>query len=231
MINYYDAYMKIPTLVALVLSMAMTLSSCIPIAKKNGNLGTVSGLQQTNPTPQDQNPQQNPQEKPTTNPGTATPTPAPMPDFTTTSDGLSRALVTVITNKGTFQFRFYSGPKDAPKTSVYIADLIARGYYNGLSFDRYEVNFVLQMGYLIPDAGEPIKGEFNGRSFDPGVLGIARADDPDSGGSSFFIVLGNGTHLNGKYCAFARVTLGFKDVVMKLRLNDYIIKVSIENKL
>ena len=69
--------------------------------------------------------------------------------------------------------------------------------------------------------GYTIKAEFNKRPFERGVLGMARTNDPDSAGSQFYIMLGAGTFLNGKYTAFGKVVSGM-DVVDKIKVGDRI---------
>src|SRR5699024_9415540 len=68
------------------------------------------------------------------------------------------------------------------------------------------------------DPGYSIKGEFSSNDFDndlkhePGILSMARSQDPDSAGSQFFNVTGDGSHLDGDYAASGKVIDGM-DVV------------------
>jgi peptidyl-prolyl cis-trans isomerase B (cyclophilin B) len=82
------------------------------------------------------------------------------------------------------------------------------GFYNNGSFHRIIKNFMIQggcpKGTGTGGPGYTIKAEFNRTPHEPGVLSMARADDPDSAGSQFFICLGKHTHLDGKYTAFGR---------------------------
>jgi cyclophilin family peptidyl-prolyl cis-trans isomerase len=116
-------------------------------------------------------------------------------------------------------------PADAPNHVKNFLDLAAKGFYDGQRVHRVEPNFVVQFGdpqtktLPIEDPkigtggpGHTVKGEFNKRLFERGVLGMARASDPDSAGSQVYIMLGPAPSLNGKYTAFGRVTAGMEAV-------------------
>lgn len=82
------------------------------------------------------------------------------------------------------------------------------GYYDGLIFHRVINGFMIQGG--CPEGtgtggpGYTIDAEFNSTPHVPGVLSMARTNDPNSAGSQFFICLGAHTHLDGQYTAFGR---------------------------
>jgi cyclophilin family peptidyl-prolyl cis-trans isomerase len=82
------------------------------------------------------------------------------------------------------------------------------GYYDGLTFHRVIPGFMIQGG--CPEGtgtggpGYTIKGEFNSTKHEPGVLSMARTNDPNSAGSQFFICLDKVPHLDGQYTAFGR---------------------------
>lgn len=113
-------------------------------------------------------------------------------------------------------------PEIAPNTVNNFISLIKKGFYDGLIFHRVIKGFMLQGG--CPDGngmggpGYSIKGEFKQNGFEnslehtEGVLSMARAMDPDSAGSQFFIMHKNSPHLNGAYAAFGKVTEGM-DIV------------------
>ncbi len=65
-------------------------------------------------------------------------------DLTTDAEGLSKSVVTITTEKGKIEFKFY--PKDAPNTVNRIVELIQKGFYNGLTFHRVVPGFVIQGG-------------------------------------------------------------------------------------
>ena len=82
------------------------------------------------------------------------------------------------------------------------------GFYNNGTFHRIIKGFMIQggcpQGTGTGGPGYTIKAEFNSTKHEPGVLSMARTNDPDSGGSQFFICLGKPTHLDGQYTAFGR---------------------------
>lgn len=113
-------------------------------------------------------------------------------------------------------------PQIAPNTVNNFISLINEGYYDGLIFHRVISGFMIQGG--CPDGtgmggpGYSIRGEFayNGFANDlkhtEGVLSMARAMDPDSAGSQFFIIHKNSPHLDGQYAAFGKVIEGMENV-------------------
>lgn len=113
-------------------------------------------------------------------------------------------------------------PETAPNTVNNFISLINKGFYDGLIFHRVIRGFMIQGG--CPDGsgmggpGYEIKGEFdrngvkNPLKHTEGVLSMARAQDPDSAGSQFFIMHKNAPHLDGSYAAFGKVIEGM-DVV------------------
>ena len=116
-------------------------------------------------------------------------------------------------------------PEIAPNTVNNFISLIKKGFYDGLIFHRVIAGFMIQGGD--PDGigtggpGYSIKGEFSSNGFkndlkhEPGVLSMARAMDPDSAGSQFFLMHKTSPHLDGEYAAFGKVTEGL-DVVDKI---------------
>ena len=94
-------------------------------------------------------------------------------------------------------------------------------FYDGLTFHRVIPGFMIQGG--CPEGtgmggpGYTIKGEFaqNGVKNDlkhtTGVLSMARAMDPDSAGSQFFIMVADAPHLDGGYAAFGKITEGMEE--------------------
>ena len=108
----------------------------------------------------------------------------------------------------------------APITVANFLKLAGEGYYDGLTFHRIMEGFMMQGGAprSIDDASETIYGEFaingwnNPISHVRGVISMARANDPDSGSSQFFIVHEDSTFLDGSYAAFGHVTDGLEVV-------------------
>ena len=116
-------------------------------------------------------------------------------------------------------------PEVAPNTVNNFISLVKKGFYDGLVFHRVIRGFMIQggdpQGTGMGGPGYSIKGEFtyNGFSNDlkhtPGVLSMARAMDPNSAVSQFFIMHETSPHLDGQYAAFGKVTDGL-DVVNKI---------------
>ena len=98
--------------------------------------------------------------------------------------------------------------------------LVKNGFYNGLIFHRCIPGFMIQggcpQGTGMGGPGYSIKGEFAQNGFqndlehDRGVLSMARAMDPDSAGSQFFIMVDKALHLDGSYAAFGKVIEGME---------------------
>jgi cyclophilin family peptidyl-prolyl cis-trans isomerase len=155
--------------------------------------------------------------------------PSGQPDLSVDESGLSKAVVTMETTKGTIKYRFYS--KDAPKTVARMVELIQQNFYNGLIFHRYVEGFVIQggdpNGTGMGGSGQKLKAEFNSRKHVLGTVAMARAQDPDSADSQFYIVLAPAPHLDGNYTAFGQVSEGL-DVVQALRQGDKMTKVSVQ---
>ena len=106
----------------------------------------------------------------------------------------------------------------APLTVANFKKLVARGFYDGLTFHRVIPGFMIQggdpLGNGMGGADENIKGEFaqngvkNPLRHTRGVISMARAFDPNSASSQFFIMHADAPHLDGAYAAFGRVTEG-----------------------
>lgn len=113
----------------------------------------------------------------------------------------------------------------APNTAKNFLSLVNKGFYNGLIFHRVIPGFMIQGG--CPDGtgmggpGYSIRGEFSSNGIpNPikhkrGVISMARAMNPNSAGSQFFIMHEDAPHLDGQYAAFGKVVEGM-DVVDKI---------------
>jgi cyclophilin family peptidyl-prolyl cis-trans isomerase len=147
----------------------------------------------------------------------------------TDEQGLSKATVVMQTTRGVIKYRFYSD--DAPKTVRRIAELVQKGFYNDVTFHRVVPGFVIQggdpTGTGTSGSGVKLKAEFNSRKHVTGVVSMARAMDPNSADSQFFIMLGNHAHLDGQYTAFGQVIEG-QDVVNQIKQGDRMVKVTLE---
>ncbi len=110
----------------------------------------------------------------------------------------------------------------APNTVNNFLSLANKGFYNGLVFHRVIPGFMIQGG--CPDGtgmggpGYSIKGEFaangvkNPIKHKRGVISMARAMNPNSAGSQFFIMHQDAPHLDGQYAAFGHVVEGMETV-------------------
>ncbi len=110
----------------------------------------------------------------------------------------------------------------APNTVNNFLSLANKGFYNGLIFHRVIPGFMIQGG--CPDGtgmggpGYSIKGEFaangakNPIKHKRGVISMARAMNPNSAGSQFFIMHQDAPHLDGQYAAFGHVVEGMETV-------------------
>jgi len=113
-------------------------------------------------------------------------------------------------------------PDAAPNTVKNFISLVSRGFYDGLGFHRVIPRFMIQGG--CPEGngmggpGYGIRGEFadngveNPLKHSRGVVSMARAGHPDSGGSQFFIMVRTIAPLDGQYAAFGEVLSGMETV-------------------
>jgi cyclophilin family peptidyl-prolyl cis-trans isomerase len=107
-------------------------------------------------------------------------------------------------------------PEETPETVAFMKTLVERRYYDGREFNRVIPGFVIQEVDRLggaTDQQETVSAEFGTRvMFSAGAIGIARNEDPESGGSEFFVMDFAHSHLYGNYTAFAQVVEGL-DVV------------------
>jgi cyclophilin family peptidyl-prolyl cis-trans isomerase len=138
---------------------------------------------------------------------------------------LGSARVVFQTQYGDIEFGFY--PSVAPKTVDHIFKLVRLGGYNTNHFFRVDKGFVAQVADVVGGRSAPMNedqrvegektvvGEFSTVKHVRGILSMGRYDDPDSGSSSFSMLLGDAPHLDGKYAIFGKVTKG-DDTLKKL---------------
>ena len=115
------------------------------------------------------------------------------------------------------EFELY--PDVAPKSVANFVKLAESKFYDGLTFHRIVPGFVIQGGDPLGNGtggpGWHIPGEFAANGFKNdlqhvrGVLSWARAQDPNSAGSQFFIMVDDAPHLDGQYAAFGKLVTGF----------------------
>lgn len=139
-------------------------------------------------------------------------TPAPL-----TEDGkAARAIIT--TRFGEMELVFF--PELAPKHVESFLTLARKGFYDGTIFHRVIPGFMIQGGdpntkdpsnrqsYGNGGPGYTLPAEFNRLPHERGIVSAARAADPNSAGSQFFIVIDKAPHLDGKYTVFGEVVRG-----------------------
>lgn len=122
-------------------------------------------------------------------------------------------------------------PEVAPNTVRNFISLIEKNFYDGLIFHRVIPGFMIQggdpEGSGMGGPGYSIKGEFRANGFEndlkheAGVLSMARAQDPNSAGSQFFIMVARSPHLDGEYAGFGKITQGFEHAedIVKVKTN------------
>lgn len=158
-------------------------------------------------------------------------------------------VVRLQTTKGTILIKLF--PKDAPISVANFEKLVSKGFYNGLKFHRVADLEGPGLGHIVQGGsptsktlpidnptignggpGYTIKGEFpangvaNPLKHDTGAVAMARANDPDSGGSQFYICTNPAHFLDGNYAVFGQVTQGL-DVAKKLEVGDTITKATL----
>src|SRR6185369_11511175 len=150
--------------------------------------------------------------------------------LTNRSDLMANRKAILDTNKGSITIELYEDK--APITAGNFIDLVERGFYNGLTFHRYEPGFVIQGGdprgngtggFQDPQTGRErrIKPEVlpDLKHGEAGAVAMARSQDPNSASCQFYITLGPAAFLDMNYAVFGRVTNGL-DVVKQLRAGD-----------
>lgn len=130
---------------------------------------------------------------------------------------MANPIVTInIQGKGVIKVELY--PEIAPNTVNNFISLVKKGFYNGLTFHRIIPGFMIQggdpNGVGSGGPGYSIRGEFaingfeNNLNHTAGVISMARAMNPNSAGSQFFIMHEDAPHLDGSYAAFGKTIEG-----------------------
>jgi peptidyl-prolyl cis-trans isomerase B (cyclophilin B) len=128
------------------------------------------------------------------------------------------------TSMGTIVFRFFD--KDAPKHVANFKKLAGSGFYDGTTFHRVIPGFMIQGGDPnskdadrsndgLGGSGANVPAEFNANKHLRGTVSMARAQDPNSASSQFFICVKPTPFLDGQYSVFGQVLEGM-DVVDKI---------------
>jgi len=127
--------------------------------------------------------------------------------------------VIIETRFGNMEIGFF--PDSAPNHVASFIELARKGFYDGTTSHRVIPGFMIQGGdpnSKLPDRsrhgtggpGYQLKAEFNPRPHKRGILSMARAQNPDSAGSQFFICVADSAFLDGKYTVFGEVLSGME---------------------
>lgn len=107
-------------------------------------------------------------------------------------------------------------PDVAPNHVARIKELVRQGFYNGLKFHRVIDGFMAQTGDPLGNgtggSGQNLKAEFNNKPHRRGAVSMARAMDPDSADSQFFICFKDSNFLDGQYTVWGQVISGMEYV-------------------
>lgn len=107
-------------------------------------------------------------------------------------------------------------PEIAPEHANRIKELTREGFYDGLLFHRVIPGFMAQTGDPtgtgMGGSGKKLEAEFSREPHLRGVCSMARAQDPNSADSQFFICFGDTTFLDGQYTVWGKVTSGMEHV-------------------
>ena len=137
---------------------------------------------------------------------------------------MANETAVIETVHGTIEIEFLEDK--APNHVKNFKDLARQGFYDGTAFHRVIPGFMIQGGdpnsksedksrHGTGGPGYTIDAEFNDVNHKRGIVSMARAQDPNSAGSQFFIVVKDAAFLDGQYTAFGRVTQGM-DVADKI---------------
>lgn len=132
---------------------------------------------------------------------------------------MAETKAVIETKLGNIELRFF--PDVAPNHVNNFIELAKKGFYDGTTFHRVIPGFMIQGGdpnTKTPDRskhgmggpGHTIKAEFNDKPHKRGILSMARAANPDSAGSQFFICLADSPFLDRQYTVFGEVVSGME---------------------
>jgi peptidyl-prolyl cis-trans isomerase B (cyclophilin B) len=131
----------------------------------------------------------------------------------------TRAIIE--TKFGNIELKFF--PDVAPNHVNNFIELAKKGFYDGTTFHRVIPGFMIQGGdpnskdpdksrHGMGGPGYTIKAEFNNKPHKRGTLSMARAANPDSAGSQFFICVADAPFLDRQYSVFGEVVAGMETV-------------------
>jgi peptidyl-prolyl cis-trans isomerase B (cyclophilin B) len=137
---------------------------------------------------------------------------------------MAETKAVIETNLGNIELKFF--PDVAPNHVNNFIELAKKGFYNGTTFHRVIPGFMIQGGdpnskdpdrsqHGMGGPGYTLKAEFSDKPHKRGTLSMARAADPNSAGSQFFICVADAFFLDKQYTVFGEVVSGM-DVVDKI---------------
>lgn len=137
---------------------------------------------------------------------------------------MAETKAVIETKYGNIELKFF--PDVAPNHVNNFIELAKKGFYDGTTFHRVIPGFMIQGGdpnsknadkstHGMGGPGYTVKAEFNGKPHKRGILSMARAADPNSAGSQFFICVADAPFLDRQYTVFGEVVSGM-DVVDKI---------------
>ena len=139
----------------------------------------------------------------------------------TTSSAASAGKLLLETSQGQVEIELL--PDLAPNHVARISELASSGFYDGIIFHRIIAGFMAQTGDPtgtgMGGSGQKLQAEFTNYQYREGTVGMARAMDPNSGDSQFFICFDGCGHLTGQYTVWGQVSKGM-DVVHKLAVGE-----------
>jgi len=132
---------------------------------------------------------------------------------------MAETSAVIETKYGNMELKFF--PDVAPNHVNNFIDLAKKGFYDGTIFHRMIPGFMIQGGdpntknpdrskHGLGGPGYTVKAEFNEKPHKRGILSMARAANPDSAGSQFFICVANAPFLDRQYTVFGEVVAGME---------------------
>ena len=141
--------------------------------------------------------------------------------MSTQNDAVAGETMLLETSQGQVEITML--PDMAPKHVVRITDLVNDGFYDGIIFHRVIPGFMAQTGDPtgtgMGGSGENLDAEFTDYQYREGTVGMARAMNPNSADSQFFICFDGCGHLTGQYTVWGQVERGM-DTVKKLAVGE-----------
>ena len=141
--------------------------------------------------------------------------------MSTQNDAVAGETMLLETSQGQVEITML--PDMAPKHVARITDLVNDGFYDGIIFHRVIPGFMAQTGDPtgtgMGGSGENLYAEFTDYQYREGTVGMARAMNPNSADSQFFICFDGCGHLTGQYTVWGQVERGM-DTVKKLAVGE-----------